>query len=269
MRAPGRRMRRAGAAALGLVALTAIATGCAGPAATPAGSSTSDGEEALTGTLTVYAAASLAEIFDELLARFRADHPGVEVAPLVTDGSAALATQIIEGAPADVFASADERTMQLVVDAGAAVDPVLFAGNTLVLVVPAGNPADIRTLDDLPGATVVLCETQVPCGRASRALLDRAGVPVDAASVEQNVTAVLTKVAAGEADAGLVYATDVHSRRDVEVIVPEGADDIVNRYPITVLRDAESPTVAAAFVALVTGPEGQAVLADAGFRAER
>jgi molybdate transport system substrate-binding protein len=258
------RARRALLVSFTVLAL-GVCAGCAGAAPGPADSASPD-EDGLTGSLTVYAAASLSAVFDELLTRFAADHPGVDVRPVVTDGSSALATQIIEGAPADVFASADERTMAEVVDAGAADDPVLFAGNTLVLVVPAGNPAGIRSLADLPRATVVLCEPDVPCGAASATLLAESGVRVTPASSEQNVTAVLTKVAAGEADAGLVYATDVVGRDDVEAIVPEGADDVVNRYPIAVTTAAASREVAQAFVDLVTGPDGQALLTEAGFR---
>ncbi|WP_322411527.1 molybdate ABC transporter substrate-binding protein [Microbacterium invictum] len=259
---PGRPVSRV--TALVLAASLALITGCAGTSASTGSPSDASGE-ALTGSLTVYAAASLQGAFDELLTVFAEENPEVTVRPLVTDGSSALATQIIEGAPADVFASADERTMQQTVDAGATSEPVLFAANTLVLITPAANPAGIERLADLTDATVVLCEPDVPCGAASASLLERAGVAVTPASLEQNVTAVLTKVAAGEADAGLVYATDALGRDDVEVIVPEGAVDVVNLYPIAATTAAASDDVARAFIALVTGPEGQRVLADAGF----
>ncbi|WJL96294.1 molybdate ABC transporter substrate-binding protein [Microbacterium sp. ET2] len=247
-----------------LAAAAAVLSGCAGTAAPTSPPSVADGG-GLTGSLTVYAAASLQSAFDDLLTVFAEQNPDAAVQPLVTDGSSALATQIIEGAPADVFASADERVMQHAIVAGVAVDPVVFAANTLVLVTPAGNPAGIAGLADLDGATVVLCEPDVPCGAASRRLLDNAGVSVTPASLEQNVTAVVTKVAAGEADAGMVYATDVVGRDDVEVIVPDGAADVVNLYPIAVTTRAASDEAARAFIALVTGPEGQRVLADAGF----
>jgi molybdate transport system substrate-binding protein len=183
----------------------------------------------------------------------------------VYDGSSTLVTQINEGAPADVFASADEKNMDKAGDA--AVDPQLFATNTLVIAVPAGNPGGVETLADLPDATVVLCAPEVPCGAASAALLDNAGVSVTPASQEQNVTAVLTKVAAGEADAGLVYATDVVGDDAVESIVPEGAAEVVNRYPIAALADAAYPEAAAAFVAFVLSGAGRAILADFGFGA--
>ena len=242
-----------GAAAALAALLAACATG------TEAGS---DGEE-IDGTLTVYAAASLRTVFDDLAHRFEARHPGVDVLPIVADGSSTLATQILEGAPADVFATADERTMALVAEVTA--PPQLFATNTLVLVTPATS--GVTSLADLadPAPTVVLCAPDVPCGTASAALLDTAGVQVTPASLEQNVTAVLAKVTAGEADAGLVYATDARGIPDIAVIEPQGAADVVNSYPITVLDDSRNPAAAAAFVDSVRGDEGQQVLADAGF----
>lgn len=220
----------------------------------------------MTGELTVYAAASLGPAFEELSAQFEADNPGVDVRPLVLDGSQVLATQIAEGAPADVFASADEQTMDRVADA--VESPAVFATNTLAIAVPPGNPAGVAELADLagPDLTVVLCAEAVPCGAASRALLDRAGVAVDPASEEQNVGAVLAKVAAGEADAGLVYRTDIR-RADVDEVAAEGADEVVNRYPIAALREARNADAADAFVALVRGEQGQRILAEHGFGA--
>lgn len=252
-----------------LAACVLLLGGCVSPATEDpqAGETSSGGAAALTGEVTIFAAASLAVAFDEIAAQFEQAYPGVDVRPISYDGSSTLAIQIVEGAPADVFASADEETMASVVEAGLADEPALFATNTLVIAVPAGNPAQITGLADLsdPAARVVLCAPEVPCGAASQALLDDQGVRVTPASSEQNVTAVLTKVAAGEADAGLVYATDVAGRDEVEVIVPEGAADVVNRYPIAVLEDAADPEVADAFVAFVLGEVGQAVLADVGF----
>lgn len=256
----------AGATALTLAALLAGCTGTATDAATPTPAAT--GED-LSGELTVYAAASLGAAFDELAAQFEAQHPDVDVLPISYDGSSTLATQVIEGAPADVFASADEKNMAKVTDAGLADDPALFATNTLVIAVPAGNPAAIDGIDDLaaPGATVVLCAPEVPCGAASQTLLADNGVTVTPASLEQNVTAVLTKVETGEADAGLVYATDVRGNDEVESIEAAGADQVVNRYPIVALNDAASPEIAAAFVGFVLSAEGRSVLKSYGFGA--
>lgn len=246
-------MRRAGVVAASALLLA----GCAPATA---------GADARTTEVTVYAAASLGSAFGSIADAFEDEYPSTEVT-LVLDGSSRLATQLTEGAPADVFASADEPTMRVVTDAGRASSPEIFATNTLVIVVPAGNPADVAALEDLarPEVTTVLCAADVPCGAASRTLLDAAGVEVAAASLEQNVTAVLTKVAADEADAGLVYATDAATRDTVEAIVPVGAAEVVNRYPIVVLDDA--PVEAAAFRDFVTGPAGQAILAGDGFGA--
>ncbi|MFZ8758526.1 molybdate ABC transporter substrate-binding protein [Microbacterium sp. HMH0099] len=244
-----------------LLAVTAaVLTACAAPAPSE-GTSAGSG---VSGTVEVYAAASLQRSFDEIAAAFEEDNPDVQVTA-VYDGSSTLATQIGEGAPADVFASADEKNMAKVADR--APDAQVFAGNTLVIVVPAGNPGAVDDLADLAGVTTVLCAPEVPCGAASATLLSNAGVAVTPASAEQNVTAVLTKVAAGEADAGLVYATDVVGRDDVEAIVPDGAADVVNRYPIAALTDARNPEAAAAFVDFVLSARGQEILSAAGFRA--
>jgi molybdate transport system substrate-binding protein len=261
-------------AAAGLIALALIASGCSAPSATDADPSasataTAPPEEELTGELTIYAAASLKTAFDELATEFEAQHPSLDVVPIVYDGSSTLATQLIEGAPADVFASADEANMQKVVDAGLASGPELFATNTLVIALPVGNPGEVEDLGDLAddSVTVVLCAVEVPCGAASQKLLSNAGLTVTPASFEQNVTAVLTKVAADEADAGLVYATDVLGNADVESIVPEGAADVVNRYPIVALTGAVNADAAQAFAEFVLSAEGQEVLASLGFGA--
>jgi molybdate transport system substrate-binding protein len=260
-----------------LLAAGIAVTGCAAGAGDAAPGSASPGSASpgsdagpnLSGDLTIFAAASLGAAFDELAEQFEQWHPSLDVVPIAYDGSSTLATQIVEGAPADVFASADERSMQHVVDEGLAAAPQLFASNTLVIAVPAGNPAGIARLDDLaePGRTVVLCAAEVPCGAASAALLEQNGVEVVPASVEQNVTAVLTKVAAGEADAGLVYVTDARGEPRVEVVEAAGSADVVNRYPIAALSEAANPAAAAAFVDCVLSADGRAVLERLGFGA--
>ncbi|MGC5171374.1 molybdate ABC transporter substrate-binding protein [Microbacterium sp. DT81.1] len=264
-------MRRRAALALSAALLAPILAlgGCATPSGSPeppVASPSSGG--ALRGELTIYAAASLSTAFDELAAAFESENAAIDIRPIVYDGSSTLARQLQEGAQADVFASADETNMGKV-DALLDGSSEIFATNTLVLATPAGNPADVTSLADLadPGVTVVLCEPEVPCGASSQRLLDAAGVTVRPASLEQNVTAVLTKVASGDADAGLVYRTDVIDRADVESIAPEGAADIVNRYPISALTESAEPEAARAFVAFVTGARGQRILADYGFGA--
>ncbi|MTD16995.1 molybdate ABC transporter substrate-binding protein [Nakamurella sp. YIM 132087] len=241
---------------------------------TSASEATSAAPDDLSGTLTVYAAASLKKTFDQLRTDFMAAHPDVEFAEITYDGSSTLATQLINGAQADVFASADLNNMKKVTDESLIVgDPVNFATNTLQIAVAPGNPKGITDLASLAAADlkVVLCAPEVPCGNAAQKALDAAGVSVTAVSEEQNVTAVLTKVETGDADAGLVYKTDVAgSDGGVDgVDFPEAAD-AVNEYPIGVLtaaEDAGNTAAASAFVSMVTGAEGQQVLADAGFGA--
>jgi molybdate transport system substrate-binding protein len=219
--------------------------------------------------VTVFAAASLTDAFDAVAAEFEAEHPRVSVT-MNYGGSSGLAAQIVEGAPADVFAAANESTMQTVVDAGTAADPAIFARNTLVLVVPAGNPGGVTGLTDLarPDLAVALCDPAVPCGSAAQALLDIAGVTPAADTLEQDVRAVLTRVELGEADAGLVYATDADAAgRAVEVIAVPEAQEVVNRYPIAVLAGAPNSDAARAFVEFVLSGAGQRLLADAGFMA--
>lgn len=262
---------RVAAAVAAAFALAASLVGCAGPSTAPAATTTTSDaspESTLSGELTIYAAASLGTAFDEIAAAFVEENPGVEVNPIVYDGSSTLATQIIEGAKVDVFASADEKNMAKVTDENLATDPQLFTSNTLVVAVPSANPGAVRALADLADSDlkVVLCAPEVPCGSASQKLLDNAGIIVTAASLEQNVTAVLTKVEADEADAGLVYATDVIGH-DVESFVPEGAADVVNRYPLAVLDAAPNKAVADAFADFVLSERGQAILADLGFGA--
>jgi molybdate transport system substrate-binding protein len=232
-----------------------------------AGCSTDSPPEGVSGTVTVFAAASLTESFDAIAERFEAGRPGVDVV-VSYGGSSSLAAQLVEGAPADVFAAADEPTMQALVDAGDAARPVVFATNTLELVVPAGNPGGVTALADLadPDLVVALCDPAVPCGSAAQALLAAAGVDASPDTLEGDVKAVLTRVSLGEADAGLVYVTDVVAAGDaVEGIeVPEAAE-VVNRYPLAVLADAPNPAAAQAFVDFVLSAEGQRVLVDAGF----
>lgn len=219
-------------------------------------------------TLTVFAAASLSGTFAELAERFERDHDGVRVS-LVLDGSSGLATQLLEGAPADVFAAANESTMQTMMDAGLAEDPQIFVSNVLEIVTPPGNPAGVASFADLagPDLTLVVCAPEVPCGAATAAIEERTGVTLHPASEENAVTDVLGKVSSGEADAGLVYATDVLAAGEsvVGIPFPESAA-AVNAYPIAALDDAPEPELAAQFVALVLGPDAQAVFEAAGFR---
>jgi molybdate transport system substrate-binding protein len=220
-----------------------------------------------TGTITVFAASSLTEVFGVLETTFEQLHPSAEIV-LNFGGSGALATQITEGAPADVFAAASEAPMATVVDAGDAADATTFATNTLEIAVPAGNPAGVAGLADLtdPGLAIALCDPSVPCGAAAQTLMDTAGLIAAPDTLEEDVKAVLTKIELGEADAGLVYVTDVVAAGDaVEgIVVPEAAD-VINRYPIAVVSGTPNPEAAQAWVDFVLSEVGRSALAAAGF----
>jgi molybdate transport system substrate-binding protein len=264
-------MTRLSWAIVGVLALALTACGAdagSGTSTAETAAATSDPGSELSGTLTVLAAASLTETFDQLKQQFSEEHPGVTVEASY-GASSTLARQIVEGAPADVFAAASPSTMKTVTDAGLADgEPVVFVQNTLQIAVPPDNPAQIATLSDLarPEVKVALCKPQVPCGSAAQTALTAAGVAVTPVTLEQDVKAVLTKVRLGEVDAGLVYRSDVISAGgDVTGIDFPEAARAINDYPIAVLSEAPNPEAAAAFVELVRSPEGLAVLTKAGF----
>jgi molybdate transport system substrate-binding protein len=219
-------------------------------------------------TITVLAAASLTETFTALADEFESTHDGVEV-DLAFDSSATLAQQAVDGAPGDVLATADEATMQTAVDGGAvAGGPETFATNVAVLVTPPDNPAGIERVGDLDGddVTYVVCVDTAPCGKLAATLLDESGITHEPASLEVDVKAVLAKVTADEADAGIVYATDAVAAGDaVEEIDIESADEQRNVYPIATLEQSDNADLAAEFMDLVLSDAGQQVLADAGF----
>ncbi|WP_406299198.1 molybdate ABC transporter substrate-binding protein [Embleya sp. NBC_00888] len=276
------RARRAVSAALLAGALIALA-GCGsdddkddkkvGGATPPVGTGTSapaaDAKQ-LKGTVTVFAAASLTETFTALGKQFEAAHPGVTV-KFNYLGSSALAASINQGAPADVFASADEKNMKLVTDAkNADGTPTAFAKNTLQIAVAPGNPKNIKSLADLKqdGLKVAQCAPQVPCGAAAKTALDAAGVKFTPSTLEQDVKAALTKLTLGEVDAALVYRTDVKAAgaKAVGVDFPESAQ-AVNTYPIVPLAKAPNADAAKAFVAYVLSEPGRTALTAAGFQA--
>jgi len=215
-------------------------------------------------TVTVYAAASLAEAFEDLASEYEAANPGVDV-KLSFAGSARLAAQISAGARADVFVSANAATMSRVEAEGrTAAPPVLFARNRLALVVPADNPGNVAELEDLSddGLVLAVCAPEVPCGALARAVLADAGVDADPDTTETSVRAVLTKVMLGEADAGLVYATDVAAGGGKVAEVPLGPQTRFNDYPVAPVSDR---AVAADFAAFVLGADGQRILRSHGF----
>ncbi|TAJ47040.1 MAG: molybdate ABC transporter substrate-binding protein [Herbiconiux sp.] len=251
------------------LALAACASGGASSDAPATTAAPSPSAAALEGSITVYAAASLTSTFTELATRFEAAHPGVTV-ELNFAGSSDLVTQITEGAPADVFASADEKNMAKLTDVGLidAAVPVDFATNVLQIAVPPTNPAGVASFADLaePDTKVVICAAQVPCGAATVKVEEATGVTLSPVSEESSVTDVLGKVASGEADAGLVYVTDVAAAGDtVRGIAFDESGEAVNVYPIAPVTATKNPDAAQAFIDFVTGGVGQGVLAAAGF----
>ena len=250
--------------------LTLVLAGCGGtdgevgsPAAPPSGSSST----AVSGTVNVFAAASLTGSFEQIADAFEAENPGTEVV-FNFGASSALAQQVVSGAPVDVFAAASPATMKTVVDAGDARDPEVFVRNRLQIAVPADNPGMVTGLADFtkPSLKIALCAPKVPCGTAAAKAFKAAGLTPSVDTEEQDVKAALSKVTLGEVDAALVYRTDVlASGEKVKGIAFPEADKAVNDYPIAVTTDAENTEAAVAFVAYVLSPEGQAVFAAAGF----
>lgn len=266
-------MARAGGRFAVLAAAGALAlAGCGAGDATADRSGGGGGAASSGGTgeahLTVFAAASLTKAFDELGRDFESEHRGVKVT-VNYGGSSGLVQQLTEGAPADVFASADEKNMTKLTAAGLdAGEPELFASNTLTIVVPAANPARITSLKDLTkdGVKLVTCAAGVPCGNATQQVEAANHVDLKPVSEESAVTDVLGKVTSGQADAGIVYVTDAGSAGDaVGTVQLPRADAAVNNYPIVALKASEHPELAEQFVQLVTGERGRQVLAEAGF----
>jgi molybdate transport system substrate-binding protein len=256
-----------------LATLAAVAIGLAGCGGNDGGGSSpggGSGSTGVTGTVTVFAAASLTESFTKIGKDFEAANPGSKVT-FNFAGSSALATQINQGAPADVFASAAPANMKTVTDAGSAAGtPVVFTKNQLVIAVPKGNPKGVKALGDLENTAlkVALCAAPVPCGAAAKKVLDTAGVKVTPVTLEQDVKAALSKVKLGEVDAALVYRTDARAAAsDVDGIEFPESSTAINEYPIVAVKNAPNKAGADAFIAYVMSDKGKAVLSAAGFQA--
>jgi molybdate transport system substrate-binding protein len=270
-----RSLRAVALVAAAVLSLAGCGSGDTGASTGPTDTSTSSTSSTsstpeFTGEVTVFAAASLTESFTRIGTEFEQLHPSVKVT-FNFAGSSALATQINQGAPADVFASAAPKNMTDVTSTGAITDkPVTFVTNTLEIAVPAGNPAKVTGLADFakPDLKIALCAEQVPCGAAAKKVFTAAGVTAAPDTLEQDVKAVLAKVSLGEVDAALVYRTDVKAAGDkVEGIEFPEADKAVNEYPIAACAKAPNPAGAKAFVDFVLSDKGKAVLAEAGFGA--
>lgn len=249
-------MKRVIGLALTAVLSVALASGC------------SSSPPKANGKIIVFAAASLKMSFTDIGEQFKTDNPGASV-EFSFAGSSDLVTQLTQGAPADVFASADTKNMDKAAQGGLlAGDPLNFASNTVTIAVAPGNPKNITKFADLarPGLDVVLCAPQVPCGSATQKVEQATGVKISAVSEESSVTDVLNKVTSGQADAGLVYVTDTLGAGNKVTAVPFAeAAGAVNTYPIAVLKGSQSAGLAKAFVDLVTGEAGQKFLSQAGF----
>lgn len=245
-----------------MVAATAALIGLAGCGAHP---QEAGGDDTVRGTITVFAAASLTESFTTLGEQFEQAHPGTTVT-VNFGGSSGLATQINEGAPADVFASAAPEHTAAVDSAG---PPATFARNQLVIATAEGNPQRITGLADLsrPELKVALCAEAVPCGAAARTAIGAAGVEITPVTLEQDVKAALAKLKLGEVDAALVYRTDAEvAAAQVDAVEFAESAEAVNDYPIVVLADARNPAGARAFTGYVLSADGAKVLTAAGFQ---
>ncbi|MFZ0161141.1 MAG: molybdate ABC transporter substrate-binding protein [Kineosporiaceae bacterium] len=266
-------MRRPAPAVLaGLALASTLLAGCGSTSSVGAPSASSGATQAsvtaVSGALTVFAAASLTDAFETLGSQFQKAHPGTTVTFNV-GASSALATQITQGAPADVFASASTKTMDTVVAARAASSPRPFAQNVMQIAVPPGNPAHIASLADLaaPGVKVALCQAAAPCGATAARVLANAGLTVTPVTEEADVKSTLAKVQLGEVDAGLVYVTDVLAARGkVTGIEIPARVNASTSYPIAALTASKNPSLATAFVDYVLSADGVRVLTAAGFR---
>ena len=259
-------------ATVAAVASLALAAACGSDGSTSAGSGSSPaapGSGAASGTVTVFAAASLTESFTSLGRQFEAAHPGTTV-KFNFGASSSLAENINQGAPADVFASASPKNMQQVVDADGASDSKTFARNVMQIAVPPDNPAGVREVTDLARSNVkvALCQPQVPCGAVAQQVFENVNITVKPVTQGADVKAVLTTVQLGEVDAGMVYKTDVRAAgtkvKGIEIPADQNAS---TSYPIAALTEAPNPAGAAAFVDYVLSPDGEKVLEQAGFTA--
>ena len=258
-----------------LVVLGFVGASCGSDDADAATTTVADTEPEVTvpvasGDIVVFAASSLTESFTEIAAAFKAENPDANVV-FTFAGSGDLVTQIGEGAPADVFASADDANMTKLSDAReSAGEPVSIAKNTMEVIVEKGNPKGITGVADLakPDLLVVLCADTVPCGKSAAAVLENAAVTVTPVSLEDKVKGVVTKVTAGEADAGIVYVSDVNAAGDTAEGVEIPADiNVINNYPIVATNEATNAFGAQAFIDFVASDAGHAIMAKYGFLA--
>ena len=260
--------RRLAITALSLVSAASLVA-CGGtsdstnPATPAAGAQTASAGADITGEVTVFAAASLQDAFEELAASFQNAHPGVRIA-FDFQGSQDLVTALDGGASADILATANNSTMTDAANKGLVGEQTEFATNVLTLIVPAGNPAGVTGINDgsLDKADLVVCAPEVPCGEATQKLAAELGVTLNPVSEEQKVTDVRGKVESGEAQAGIVYTTDAAQAGDKVETIALPANSVINHYPIALTKSAANSQAAQAFIDYILSPEGQKVLQD-------
>lgn len=251
----------------GIALLLSAAVACGSQDNEPSSGGSPAPREALRGEITVLAAASLTESFETIGADFEQANPGTTVT-FSFGSSSTLATQVIEGAPADVFAAANESTMQQVSDAGLNDEPTIFVTNVLEIAVPPGNPGDVTGLQDFADEDkrIAICAPEVPCGSAAEKVFESAGIEAKPDTLEQDVKATMQKVQLDEVDAALVYRTDVVSAGDkVEGISFDEAESVINNYPIATLTESQNSGVGKAFTEYVLSDEGAEVFSGVGF----
>ena len=249
-------------AVIAAVLAAAAAAGCSSSSSSPSAGSTSS-----TGTITVFAAASLTESFTQLGKQFEAAHPG-DTVKFSFGPSSGLAEQITNGAPADVFASAAPGNMDDVVNAGDAASPQNFAKNTMEVATPPDNPGNVESVKDLAddSVKVALCQPQVPCGAVAAEVFKNAGITVKPVTLQPDVKSVLTQVETGNVDAGMVYVTDVQAAGSkVNGVTIPASDNASTLYPIATINSSKHKSIAQAFMNYVLSPAGQQVLKAAGF----
>lgn len=256
-------MRRFTVGTAALAALAMAGCGSSGSSTSSKGSSKSS-----TGSITVFAAASLMGTFTKLGKQFEAAHPG-DTVKFSFGPSSGLATQITSGASADVFASASPKNMASVVKAGDAAGPKDFAKNTMEVAIPPNNPGKVTSIDSLAKSSVkvALCQPQVPCGAVAAQVFKKAGIKVKPVTLQPDVKSVLAQVELGSVDAGMVYVTDVMAAGSkVKGVMIPASEDASTLYPIATISSSKHKSIAQAFVAYVLSPAGQQVLMAAGFQ---
>ena len=260
--------RRLAITALSLVSAASLVA-CGGtsdstnPATPAAGAQTASAGADITGEVTVFAAASLQDAFEELAESFQNAHPGVHIT-FDFQGSQELVASLNGGASADILATANNSTMTDAANKGLVGEQTEFATNVLTLIVPAGNPAGVTGINDgsLDKADLVICAPEVPCGEATQTLATELGVTLNPVSEEQKVTDVRGKVESGEAQAGIVYTTDAAQAGDKVETIALPANSVINHYPIALTKSAANSQAAQAFIDYILSPEGQKVLQD-------